>query len=120
MHFKIAICAGWKCFANAADSQNSMGTISCDDGRTWVSDRAVENSNDDHGEYSARGLAYGQNTFVINVGWGKPGKVRRSEDGVAWQQTLGPMNSAYADIAYGAGAFVISGATNRAGLWTEG
>ncbi|MCU0700372.1 MAG: hypothetical protein MUC96_28005 [Myxococcaceae bacterium] len=73
-------------------------TISCDDGRTWV---ANQSGNDaircftsapdggsadcDHRYGSGRGIAWTARAgFVGNWGWGDPGVIRQSRDGVSW------------------------------------
>lgn len=84
--------------------------ISCDDGRTWTHDVTVDDawpvderyrcfsgdfalpdggaqSTDcDHNAYSSLGLVFGDGVFVHTMGWGAPGSVYRSENGVDWQQ----------------------------------
>lgn len=95
--------------------------ISCDDGRTWIKDRSdddaircFEGVDCDHTEGAGRGITFGGDYVVATFGWGKPGSIRRSADGVAWEKTLegttfggmvfDPMN----------GAFVATSRTPRA------
>jgi len=68
--------------------------ISCDDGRTWVADQSDEGwnycSNNDcnHGPGAGRGITWGDGWFFATFGWGSPGSVRRSRDGVTWEPVL--------------------------------
>jgi hypothetical protein len=66
-------------------------TISCDDGKTWIANRSdadgvrcFDPTDCDHDGHAGNGLAYGNGWFVANFGWGQPGNVRRSRDGVKW------------------------------------
>lgn len=76
----------------------NRSTVSCDDGRTWV---ANQSDNDaircftsvpdggsadcDHKYGSGRGIAWTPRAgFVGNWGWGDPGTIRQSRDGVTW------------------------------------
>lgn len=71
-------------------------TISCDDGRTWVADRSLDDSlrcfqgdlDCDHHPGRAKGVVYTKGWFVATYGWGPPGSVQRSRDGVSWETTL--------------------------------
>lgn len=69
--------------------------MSCDGGLTWINDRSDNPSgrcwqggaNDvecDHTPITGRGLDAGDGYFYANFGWGYPGSVRRSADGVNW------------------------------------
>lgn len=116
-------------------------TISCDDGRTWVADRAWDTEGDAHlcgstdpvvcfeagaqcsyvgydgtcnqGECDcgynpgfSKGVVFGDGAFVATWGWGHPGSVRRSRNGVDWEQTLD--GDQFGGLAYGAGHFVLA------------
>lgn len=74
-------------------------TVSCDDGLTWVGDRSDDDavrcfngmpladggsSDCDHHLGAGRGVGFTGTAFVANFGWGDPGTIRRSVDGVAW------------------------------------
>ena len=52
----------------------------------------------------AKGVAYNDGVFVGAWGWGQPGDVRRSTDGIHWTSTHAGDN--YGGVAYGAGKFV--------------
>ena len=88
-------------------------TISCDDGKTWILDqsqddavRCFENDLDcDHNAFAGRGIAHGEQTFVLTWGWGAPGSVVRSEDAANFEQVLSETPT-FADIAFGNGRFV--------------
>ena len=82
--------------------------ISCDDGRTWKNDVSFDDawpeaeryrcwqsgftlpdggtpSTDcDHNAYSSTSLSFSRGTFFQTTGWGAPGKVYRSTDGITW------------------------------------
>lgn len=74
--------------------------LSCDDGRTWVGNRSDfdelrcfssaspdgGSADCDHHYGAGRGIAWTQRAgFVANWGWGDPGVIRKSADGVGWQ-----------------------------------
>ena len=116
-------------------------TISCDDGHTWVADRAWDQEGDPlvcgstdpircfsgacqfadgdgcqmqaadcdcgHNPGFSKGVVFGDDAFVATWGWGYSGSVRRSVDGVNWQETLGE-DVTFGGLAYGAGTFVLS------------
>ena len=71
-------------------------TISCDDGRTWIENRSMDDSlrcfqgiDCDHHPGRAKGIVYTRGgTFVATYGWGPAGGVERSRDGVNWERTL--------------------------------
>ena len=89
-------------------------SISCDDGNTWVADQSNDDDlrcwsdnwepDCDHSPDSARGIAYGDGVFMATFGWGYPGGLFRSVDGVRWDETY-PGSSA-AGMAYGNGVFI--------------
>jgi hypothetical protein len=72
--------------------------VSCDDGRTWVANRSDNDeircftsapdggsADCDHRYGAGRGIAWTPRAgFVGNWGWGDPGVIRRSPDGVTW------------------------------------
>ena len=97
--------------------------ISCDDGRTWVEEQsdqagvycAPDGANDcDHGPGAARGITWGDGWFFANFGWGSPGTVRRSRDGVSWETVY--TNSVFAGMIYGDGRLV---AADRWGEYSD-
>ncbi len=107
-------------------------TISCDDGKTWVQDRSQDDAvrcfeNDldcDHNEYAGRGIAWGDNQFVLTWGWGAPGTLVRSDDAATFTTVLTDTPT-FADVAFGNGRFVANNSPTRisddGGLtWTEG
>lgn len=80
-------------------------SVSCDDGRTWQHDREdaltdemgmplpeVERCFDgvdcDHHPGRAKGIVFHHGWFVRTNGWGPPGGVRRSRNGIAWEEVL--------------------------------
>lgn len=59
--------------------------MSCDRGRTWL-DFHDFGPQDDHSDYAAfGGITFGNGAFVAATGWGAPGHVLRSTDGVNWE-----------------------------------
>lgn len=107
-----ASTAGGSSAGGAATSGGTSGTtglfvavghvtrsiVSCDDGLTWVANHSDNDeircftsapdggsSDCDHRYGPARGLAFTpQSGFVANFGWGDPGVIRKSRDGVSW------------------------------------
>jgi hypothetical protein len=55
---------------------------------------------------NAKGIAYGGGAFVATWGWGSPGAVRRSTNGLDWTTTL--PDDTFGGVAYGSGHFVVS------------
>lgn len=96
--------------------------VSCDDGKTWVHDQSADDSarcfeNDfdcDHNENAGTGLVYFDGWFVATFGWGAPGTIRRSQDGVSWQTTLDESTAGSSTTFAGlmAGERLIAGARN--------
>jgi hypothetical protein len=116
-------------------AQGHMGRlmVSCDDGHTFVANQSADdnvqcwgdnNAPDcDHSEWAGRGLAFGNGVFVSTFGWGYPGVVRRSTDGVTWLDTWSEPPT-FADIAFGNGKFVANGSPTSISTdgmtWEEG
>lgn len=87
--------------------------VSCDDGRTWVGNRSDNDdircftsapdggsSDCDHKYGAGRGVAFSARAgFVGNWGWGDPGVIRRSADGVNW--SVVDQGSNFASMAVG-------------------
>lgn len=97
--------------------------ISCDDGRTWVADQADEDPNFcgptsgndcDHHPGAARGITWGDGWFFATFGWGSPGSVRRSRDGVEWDRVL--EGETFGGMAFGNGRLV---AASRFGRYSD-
>jgi hypothetical protein len=89
--------------------------VSCDDGRTWVGNRSADDRaicftptlDCDHNAGAGRGIAYGNGWFVATFGWGPPGGIRRSRDGVAWDTVTS--NTTFAGVVFGNGQFLAGG-----------
>lgn len=99
---------------------------SCDDGRTWTANHALESGNNDHSPYTHKGLAYGQGTFMEIMGWGAGVSLKVSDDGVTWRrETNLNTNGFYGGIAHGGGVFAmlrqgVTQMSNNAGVsWTR-
>ncbi len=104
--------------------------ISCDRGKTWVANRSdddtavcFENGFDcDHGPGAANGVVWGDGWFYGTFGWGQPGSVRRSHDGVTWEKVVN--DTTFGGMAFGGGK-VLAGSryprlSSDAGVtWTE-
>ncbi|MDI1480244.1 hypothetical protein [Polyangium sp. y55x31] len=87
--------------------------ISCDDGMTWVGNRSDDDAfpcfssaetDCDHHPGAGRGITYGNGFFVATFGWGKPGSIRRSKNGVDWENVL--EGKTFAGIVYGNDVFL--------------
>ena len=91
--------------------------VSCDDGRSWVADQSEEDwqycrgRDCDHTSNAARGITWGDGWFFATFGWGTPGDVRRSRDGVAWESVLGGAN--FGGIVFGNGRLVAADASGK-------
>lgn len=107
-------------------------TISCDDGRTWVQDRSQDDAvrcfegdvDCDHNEFAGRGVAWGDDQFVLAWGWGQPGTLTRSEDAFDFA-TVMTDTPTFADVAFGNGRFVANNSPMRISddggkTWAEG
>lgn len=62
----------------------------------------------------AKGVIYGAGAFVATWGWGRPGVIRRSTNGVDWTTTHA--DDSFGGIKYGAGRFV---AASRFPVWSS-
>ncbi len=115
-------------------AQGHMGrtTISCDGGVTYAVNQSEddgfrcwqgENTDCDHNAFAGRGLAYGNGVFVATFGWGAPGTLRRSVDGVTWD-VVESDTPTYADVAFGNGKFVTNNSPTKISAdgitWTDG
>ena len=87
--------------------------ISCDDGMTWAGNRSDDDaypcfSDDpfdcDHHPGAGRGITYGNGYFVATFGWGTPGSIRRSKNGVDWENML--EGERFAGIVFGNNVFL--------------
>ena len=82
-------------------------TVSCDDGRTWIANQSMDDSircfsdgfDCDHHPGSAKGVTYGRGWFFATYGWGPPGSIQRSRDGVSWEPVL--EGTTFGGIAFG-------------------
>lgn len=54
----------------------------------------------------AKGVIWGDGQFVATWGWGQPGAVRRSTNGIDWTTTH--PNDSFGGLAYGGGRFVLA------------
>lgn len=116
-------------FMAIGHQQRSM--LSCDDGHTWVHDQAADDAecwgegdepDCDHSPFAGRGLTYGNGWFVGAWGWGEPGSVRRTNDGVTWE-TVMEESPTFAGLAFGRDTFVADGSpaftSTDASTWTK-
>jgi hypothetical protein len=110
-------------------------TISCDDGKTWINDSSDDdnvrcfdpnagNVDCDHDAGAGRGLAHGGGYWLATFGWGAPGRISRSKNGVDWEDFPQQAPHIFADLAFGDGVFVANGKTPRISsdgeTWTDG
>ena len=92
-------------------------TLSCDDGRSWVADQSMDDSlrcfvddtDCDHHPGAGKGISYGRDYWFATYGWGPPGGIRRSTNGVDWTEVLG--ETTFGGIAVGPES-VVAGARN--------
>ncbi len=120
-------------------AQGKLGrtTISCDDGKTWIADHsevptarcwddtAAENIECDHNKWSSVGIIVAGDYFLATYGWGYPGVVRRSEDGVTWEDVF--PGHTFAGLSFGNGRVFAndrapwtSTTFGAAGSWQQG
>jgi hypothetical protein len=80
---------------------------SCDGGQSWTQ-HAFDAEQGDHTPWTAfGGIAFGAESFVAGFGWGAPGHILRSTDGLDWQEL-------------GDDAFLVDGAPTPYDSWTAG
>ena len=89
-------------------AQGDVGrtAVSYDDGYSWIGDESddaavvcfTDGTDCDHHSGAARGLAFGDGWFLATFGWGTPGGIRRSADGIAWEPVL--TGTTFGGIAY--------------------
>jgi len=97
-------------------------TISCDGGQSWIAERSddptgicfVDGYDCDHSDLSGKGLAFGHGWFMATFGWGKPGSIRRSADGITWTKVH--EGSTFGGLAYGNGVFL---AASKSAYYSE-
>jgi len=109
--------------------------ISCDDGRTWTNDVSVDeawpmneryrcfsgnfalpdggaqSTDCDHNAYSSTALGYASGVFLQTTGWGAPGRIFRSTNGVDWAQV--DMGTTTTDVLFGEGRFALASRASK-------
>lgn len=108
-------------FLATGHMESSM--FSCDGGQTWRGYRSVDpnircwdNSDPalyeecDHTPYSNTGIAWGHNGFITSFGWGQPGQVEVTDDGINW--SVVNSGSTWAGVSYGNGTYVLNNRTS--------
>ncbi|MEM7135675.1 MAG: hypothetical protein AAF500_03800 [Myxococcota bacterium] len=92
--------------------------VSCDDGRSWVGNRSNDDSlrcfdpyDCDHDAGAARGITWGDGWFFATFGWGTPGGVQRSRDGVNWETALS--GTTFGGVSFGNGRLVAASRSAR-------
>jgi hypothetical protein len=98
-------------------AQGNLGrtTVSCDDGKTWVANHSDDDAavcftgglDCDHSAGAGRGITWGNGWFVATFGWGPPGAIRRSRDGVTWEPVT--TGTTFAGVAFGDDRFLAGG-----------
>lgn len=87
-----------------------------------IGDACVQMTCCDHAPDVPKGVIYGDGQFVATWGWGQPGAVQRSVNGIDWTSTH-PGDS-FGGIAFGADRFVVASRTpfwSADGIdWTPG
>jgi hypothetical protein len=114
-------------------AQGSLGrrTVSCDDGRTWIANHdedPIEQCGQidcSHHAWASIGQVVTDDYVLATYGWGHPGMVRRTDDGIHWEDVF--PGQTFAGLAYGNGHIVanarpayISTAGGAAGSWSAG
>ena len=61
-----------------------------------------------HNPGFSKGIAYGDGWFVATWGWGHPGSVRRTRNGIDWEETYSGQDAMFGGLVYGADHFVLS------------
>lgn len=92
--------------------------ISCDEGRTWIHNQSMDDNAacDDpgmdcsHHAGASLGIVHTGEWFVAVWGWGKPGPVKRSRDGVNWETVL---TGSFGGVVTGAGRVVLAATQAR-------
>jgi hypothetical protein len=88
-------------------------TISCDDGLTWKNNVSVDDNTRcftspatdcDHNASSSTALIFANGFFLHSMGWGKPGTVFRSPDGVTFSKVNEGKN--LQDLMFGNGRII--------------
>lgn len=105
-------------------AQGHMGrtTVSCDDGRSWRADSSLDDAarcftgalDCDHHAGAGRGVEWGDGAFLTTFGWGEPGGIDRSVDGVTWERVLA--DTTFGGIVYGNGRWL---AAARNARWSD-
>lgn len=90
------------------------------DGETCESTGA--NCDCDHHPGAVQGIAYGDGWWVATWGWGPPGSVRRSQNGMSWETVVD--GTTYGGLAYGNGTFMVGSRSPRVSsdggaTWTD-
>lgn len=96
--------------------------ISCDGGQSWIAERSddpqgicfVDGYDCDHSDLSGKGITFGNGYFMATFGWGKPGSIRRSPDGITWTKVH--EGATFGGMAFGNGVFV---AGSRSSYYSE-
>lgn len=83
---------------------------------------AVRRFDCDHNSQSGTGITFGNGWFVQTRGWGHPGGILRSADGVTWEQVVA--NVSFAGPVFTGVAFIVAGRSVRRSIddgatWSE-
>ena len=82
----------------------------------------VDSCDCDHSPGASTGLAFGAGVFVGAWGWGPPGALKYSSDGVSW--SVGHAPTTQAGVAFGLGTFIAGNRTPRLSAdgvtWVDG
>lgn len=86
-------------------------------------EQQATNCDCDHHPGAVQGLAYGDGWWVATWGWGPPGSVRRSQDGLNWETVV--EGTTFGGLAYGDGTFLLGArspqvSTDGGATWVEG
>lgn len=85
-------------------------------------EQQATNCDCDHHPGAVQGIAHGDGWWVASWGWGPPGSVRRSQDGMVWETVV--EGTTFGGLAYGNGVFLAGArqplvSSDGGATWTE-
>ncbi len=118
-------------FVGIGDFERTV--MSCDYGQTWIENTSTDDSarcygnnnmpDCDHSGETGKGITHTGEQFVATFGWGPPGRILRSPDGVNWTETQA--GDTYGGVASDGAGHVVAGSrdarysTDHGATWSE-